>query len=465
VIVDTADQMGGIPDLCVRAPSGIPDSAPIRWLVVEVKDEPGIFLDPQTRAAVFREKAKYIGLDTAWFVMIDPQCFVLRAVTSRSTEYDPNRDTVLRWEGLTEETLRTACGEIHAEHSATNPRLEAFRRGDETHIAEVKLSNPSNGEIILDEIALAEARAEFYLALRSAADLLKLSSQRALETLAIRAREIRSLRDAFEQEFGIEEFHLDPFRLVGRNLPTREAVNRHREAVAELRRIVRDNLAAARLGCFTLAEYEAKAKGTTPEEKSRNAVALLASETASLLIARCVMLRFFEDHGFFGHNRYLCNGGVAAFQTWRTRYKKSYAWFLRESYGEAAAIAAALFEEGNLDWILTCADPHLSIAIERALFYLSRFDFSTVEQDVLSGVYGQFLDNAQRKEYGEHYTPPEIAVHSAASRSESRRPYSRPRVRLGHVPHRSVESDGRRCSPSRSGYVGRSFDDAGCCAG
>ena len=121
------------------------------------------------------------------------------------------------------------------------------------------------------------------------------------------------------------------------------------------------------------------------------------------------MLRFFEDHGFFGENRFLCNGGVAAFQIWRKRYQSSYAWFLKESYGAAAHLAAAFFEGGNLDWVLECADPHLSDAIERTLFYLSRFDFSTVEQDVLSGVYGQFLDNDQRKEYGEHYTPPEVA--------------------------------------------------------
>jgi hypothetical protein len=409
LLVDTADQTGGIPDLCVLGPSGIPNSRPIRWLVVEVKDESGVFLNPASRAAIFREKAKYIGLDTAWFVMIDPKCFVLRPITSRSAEYHPSGDIVLRWDALTEEAFLDACREIQAENAASNPRLDAFRSGDETHIAEVKLSNRPGAASVLDEASLAESRAEFYLALRTAASLLKLASERALETLAHRAREIRRMRDAFEAEFGIQEFHLDPFRLAGANLPTRDAVKRHQLAVAEFRRAVRDNPAAARLGCFTLAEYEARAKGDTPDEKSRNAVALLASETASLLIARCLMLRFFEDHGFFGANRYLSNGGVAAFQTWRKIYQKTYAWFLRESYGEAARLAAALFEEGNLDWVLTCADPHLSVAIERALFYLSRFDFSTVEQDVLSGVYGQFLDNSQRKEYGEHYTPPEVA--------------------------------------------------------
>ncbi len=409
LLVDTADDVGGVPDLCILVPSGISDCPPVRWIVVEVKDEPGIFYRDQSRARVFQEKAKYINLDTAWFVMIDPKCLVLRPVTSRSARYNPENDIVLEWAGLSEDLFRDRLFQIHVDQSASNPRLEAFRSGDEAQIAEVKLSNGLDAGIEIKESELVEARAEFYLALRSAANLLKLSSQRALDTLAIRAREIRQLRDAFAEEFGIVEFHIDPFRLVSRELSSREAVYRHKQAVAGLRRAVRDDPAAARLGCFTLPEYEERAKGDTPGERATKAVALLASETASLLVARCLMLRFFEDHGFFGEKRYLCNGGVAAFQIWRKHYESSYAWFLRESYGAAAHLAAAFFEEGNLDWVLTCADPHLSDAIERALFYLSRFDFSTVKQDVLSGVYGQFLDNTQRKEYGEHYTPPEVA--------------------------------------------------------
>ena len=410
LLVDTADEIGGIPDLAVLAPNGLTDTAgaalTTRWLVVEVKDEPGVFAQPASRERIFREKAKYIGLDTAWFVLIDPECFVLRPVTSRAATCNPARDTVLLWHGLTEEAFRDACREIHAENSATNPRLEAFRRGEEAHIAEVKLTRPG-----AEDAALAESRAEFYAALRTSAELIKLASHRALETFAAQARTVRAQFDAFFAEFGRAEFHLDPFRLAGQpeRIPNREAFNRHRDAIHALRRLVRRHPAAARLGCFTLPEYEARALGDSAEEKARNAVALLASETASLLVARCIMLRFFEDHGFFGGRRYLCNGGVAAFQTWRAHFHSSYTWFLRESFGEAARLAAALFEEGDLDWVLTCADPQLSTAIERALFYLSRFDFSTVEQDVLSGVYGQFLDNTQRKLYGEHYTPPEVA--------------------------------------------------------
>lgn len=262
---------------------------------------------------------------------------------------------VLTWEGLSEEGFRSATREIHAENSLTNPRLEAFRRGDIEHIAEVKLSSPDG-----DGPALAEARAEFYSALRTSAELIKLSSLRALDAVVSHAREVRARFDGFFAEFGRGDFHLDPFRLSGlpERIASREAFNRHRDAIMSLRRLVKRFPAAARLGCFTLPDYEARAVGDNDELKKANAVALLASETASLLVARCIMLRFFEDHGFFGETKYLCNGGVAGFQEWRKSHSSTYAWFLRESYGEAARLAAALFEEGDLDWVLTCADPN-----------------------------------------------------------------------------------------------------------
>lgn len=86
--VDVADETGGIPDLAVLAPNGLtgPAGEPVttRWLVVEVKDEPGAFRRPASRERIFREKAKYLGLDTAWFVMLDPASFVMRPISSRA---------------------------------------------------------------------------------------------------------------------------------------------------------------------------------------------------------------------------------------------------------------------------------------------------------------------------------------------------------------------------------------------
>ena len=53
---------GGRPDLTVRAPSGLLDlsgsQVKISWIVVEAKDESGVFADPETREEVFALKAK-----------------------------------------------------------------------------------------------------------------------------------------------------------------------------------------------------------------------------------------------------------------------------------------------------------------------------------------------------------------------------------------------------------------------
>jgi SAM-dependent methyltransferase len=43
------------------------------------------------------------------------------------------------------------------------------------------------------------------------------------------------------------------------------------------------------------------------------------------------------------------------------------------------------------------------------MFQLSRYDFTTVKGDILTGIYDRFMDRNQRKKLGEFYTPPSIA--------------------------------------------------------
>src|ERR1035437_3208880 len=93
----------------------------------------------------------------------------------------------------------------------------------------------------------------------------------------------------------------------------------------------------------------------------------------------------------------------------RVYFGSSYTRMIRETYQEGSKIHALVFNVNELDWVLGNSDEQLSLAVERSLFYLSHFDFSTIEQDVLSNIYGQFLDTSQRKRLGEHYTPPDIA--------------------------------------------------------
>jgi hypothetical protein len=380
-----------------------------RWLVLEAKDEAEIFLDENSRRETFAEKSKYIDLDTAWFAMVDPSCLILRAISTRAASYNARADIVIKWNGLSEEAFKSRCLEVSAAHAGSNRRLQAFRDDKGHPIAEIKLSH--SGQLLTheQEEALERARNEFYLSMRTSAQLLQTACRRALDGMVADALAIKNLLDAFREAYRIREFHLDPFRLAGKDIGDRATMKQHLKDVHAIAKAVKHDVTVARLGCFTLPEFLDRA--TEKDEKKRLSIALdlLAAETASLLLSRCMVLRFFEDHGFFGEKKYLCNGGIQAFQEMRLYFGASYTRMIRETYHEGSKIYAVVFNESDLDWVLANNDGHLSAAVERSLFYLSHYDFATIEQDVLSNIYGQFLDTSQRKRLGEHYTPPDIA--------------------------------------------------------
>ncbi|BCO27317.1 hypothetical protein MIZ03_2205 [Rhodoferax lithotrophicus] len=90
VDIDTAGE-GGRPDVTARAPSGFVDSRDnpmkIDWVVVEAKDERGCFMSAKYREKNFLvKKSKYVTADTAWFVMVEPDAWVIRPVAGGNTD-------------------------------------------------------------------------------------------------------------------------------------------------------------------------------------------------------------------------------------------------------------------------------------------------------------------------------------------------------------------------------------------
>jgi hypothetical protein len=175
--------------------------------------------------------------------------------------------------------------------------------------------------------------------------------------------------------------------------------------VTRLNRKLKKAGSIARLALNGLPQFRARANA----RDDKQAMEMFATETANLILARILLIRFFEDHGFFGKNRFLCNGGVEAFQNLREKFTFGYTRLLRMAYEKAQALYAAAFDETELDWVFSINDPNLSNAIEWAMYQLSRYDFTTVKGDILTGVYDRFLDREQRKKFGEYYTPPSIA--------------------------------------------------------
>jgi hypothetical protein len=196
----------------------------------------------------------------------------------------------------------------------------------------------------------------------------------------------------------------------------REQTLAHGRAVYRLNRTLARNPALTRLAVEALPGF-AKRTGINADADAEKLDRFFAIETANLVLARILLIRFLEDHGFFDVNtpdgqsrrRYLCNGGVAAFQGMREYFRQGYTRLLEEAYRSGAEFYAAAFNETEHDWVLALADDNLSRTVEWAMFRLARFDFTTIRGDILTGIYDRFLDARQRKQQGEYYTPPSIA--------------------------------------------------------
>ena len=184
VVIDIAGEAGR-PDLTCRAPSGLFDqtgrSIDIDWIVVEAKAEPHVFSSENKRELVFSKKAKYIGPNTAWFVMVDPTRIVARPTFT--AELNSLNDIEFRLDSTEDEaSFRSKFSALHADKAGVPDRLKAFREGDISFIASEKLIViPITSSRVENQVALA--RRNFYSALRITTKAVQEATIQALRSL------------------------------------------------------------------------------------------------------------------------------------------------------------------------------------------------------------------------------------------------------------------------------------------
>jgi SAM-dependent methyltransferase len=405
VLIDIMAESGR-PDVTCRAPSGIADRngkpLEIDWIVVEAKDEHDAFSTPAKREAIFGQKSKYIRPDTAWFVMVDPRVLIARPVMGE--RFDSTSDIVF---ALTEEVdegaFRSAFARLNHGVAGVPQRLKQFRQGDTSLIATEKLNMPeSPSKRQQNQVMIA--RRNFYETLRATTSHLQESTLGTFQSVVESANEISKSWKTFSDKY--PEANFDPYTLSASARPgSYELALTYGGDLARLNRKLKRAGSVARLALDGLPQFRSRVSA----KDEKQVFEMFATETANLILARILLIRFFEDHGFFGPNRFLCNGGVEAFQKLREKFSYGYTRLLKMAYEKAQALYAAAFDETELDWVFATNDSNLSNAIEWAMYQLSRFDFTTVKGDILTGVYDRFLDREQRKRFGEYYTPPSIA--------------------------------------------------------
>lgn len=404
VDIDSTGESGR-PDVTVRAESGLRDSkgnmTRIDWVVVEAKDERDAFSTSAKREKIFEEKSKYIGPNTAWFVMVDPTIIVARPAFGRVTGGDADIELQLK-KDLTEAEFKKRLQLLHQEVSGVSKYLAKFREGEEKLIASEKLINLPHGKQFTEK-RLKKARKNFFSSLRHSITALQ---EACRITLASSKSEIQRIQDetkVFSDEWEGFEFDAHSLTIKGKH-KDRQTVRRHNRQATLLRQEFSKNPSIARLALDGLPSFQQR---TGCDDKTLDE--LFAIETANMILARVLLIRFFEDHGFFGNKKYVCNGGVEAFQKLREYFDVGYTKLLKEAYDSASHLYASAFDETELDWVIGINDPNLSHAIEWSLFQLSKYDFTTIQGDILTGIYDRFLDRDQRKKLGEFYTPPSIA--------------------------------------------------------
>ncbi len=408
IVVDTAG-MRGRPDVTIFAPGGAEDSR-VSWIVGECKDEHGAVGSPAARLSLYAEKAKYITADTAYFMMADPQMLVIRSVGSGN-----DADIEVPWAGLTIDAFAETLAPLRAEVAGVPELLREFRAGNESLIARDKLTALADADAAT-KVAIQINRNVFFDTLAETTQLLQQATLRALVAGRTQRDEIQKRVAAFDEKYGGHLFRAYPISIEGKKREGREQEQAHRKDAALLRRYLVQNPALARLTLDALPRF-AERTGLDPKKESEKLERFFANETANLILARILLIRFLEDHGFFDEEgpdgivrrRYLCNGGVAAFQGMHDYFGHGYTRLLEEAYRTGGHFYSAAFDETELDWIIALSVPELSRTLEWAMFRFARFDFASARGDLMTGVYDRFLDRKQRKEQGEVYTPPSIA--------------------------------------------------------
>lgn len=406
----------GIPDLTIFADTGVFDQhrKPLRVprCVIEVKAEP-TFKDRGSRRRVFAGKRKYIGPFTDWFLMIDTECIVARPVSFAESTNDSN-DIVGLWSDLASlsdfmETFRV----LRVSSNAPLSSLHKFRSGDTSELSVIKLADTGG----LHALPYRDARKLFNATLADVTRLLQnaviniVEAQRTnIVTIETRYRALKEKYPAVELSFAPIHARCDPLAVID--------VHACNQDLRDFNALVDANPVAADLALRWLPNFYEHigvdvAGGSNADQVSDEKQAKMrvrfATETANLLVARILLIRFFEDHGIFGEKKYICNGGVAAFQSVFEYFDgEGYETLLKHAFEKAATVYPMAFDSyGN--WLFESHDQLLSRMLELGMMSLSRFDFATISGDILNGIYDRFLDKAQRKQFGEYYTPSTIA--------------------------------------------------------
>lgn len=150
--------------------------------------------------------------------------------------------------------------------------------------------------------------------------------------------------------------------------------------------------------------------GGLSEEQRRDEFALQA---AYVIFIRLLLIRVCEDKGIF-KNRLLSDGGIVQWQHLIKNYflftngdTNTYEPLLNIAYENAQNIYAQFFTRRELFNWFRLNQQKLILALHR----LNRFDFASVNSDILGTIYNTYVGRKEKRDKGQYYTHPEIVTY------------------------------------------------------
>ena len=350
VLTDSRTDAGVRPDVAIAGRQEIGNPV-ANWIVVEAKDE-SVFETDEDANRIIRSKWRYVTAGTEWFLCIDPSVIRVRRVSKIEIPAQEQPDQIFPLTAPIEAALLHLLQQMHAEKFKSRRQLEDFREGKADTFGRIKIKND-------------DSRRMFMEALKASANQLSVGVKNALGSIEAERTSVRAVWKSFKVKYPNVEIRTAPYKAVGvGSVPSAERV-----AFREHLNILRSYWGASPVA-FTI-ETQLWGKYEARSQNAQEANELLIEETSALLLSRILMLRFFEDYEYFGRRRYLCNGGVAAFQTMRAYLGEKYPAWLKQAYEAGGKIYQSVFDISALDWVLESKNEVFSASLEQAMLFLS----------------------------------------------------------------------------------------------
>lgn len=349
-----------------------------QWVVGEAKLDDEDIRNSSRRAAIWKDKKKYVTAETVYYLWLAPKTIL---VTHRNGE--PIQWVILE-DAVPPGIEGPACASTERKAiQSTLYRITRKAADDEDHLRRF-----SEGDLPARDIPVnAESL-----------PLLADTCRRALDVLTgffkLRFREFTSEYDSAKDQ--LEKLVADEFLAEFHG----NAADHRREMETVRLRIRR--LEDLHLRYEEFCEEQAYS-GTKPEQNEK----IFLTNTAYVLLGRLLFIRIAEDRGLVSPK--LSNGAVELWRRLSQDPESLIPSFVSMAIRDAKSVCRQLFEHRIFDWIQIAEENgELASALAKVLVELNAYDFAAIERDIFGQIYQEVLPRRLRKQLGEFYTDTEV---------------------------------------------------------